>query len=75
MRGTNVTTPLSLTFLGGIGAGSWDGVATLGIGIRFGSFSLDGTISDEALRRGFGLIGSNDNINTFGYITLNYNFE
>lgn len=72
---TNVTTPLSLTFLGGIGPASWDGVATLGIGIRFGSFNLDGTISDEALRRGFGLIGSNDNINTFGYITLNYNFE
>jgi hypothetical protein len=72
---TNSGTPASFVFIGGIGPGSWDGVATLGLGLRFGDFSLDGTISDEALRRGFGLVGSNDNINTFGYITLNYNFD
>ncbi len=72
---SNLTTPLSMTFVGGIGPASWDGVVTLGIGVRFGSFALDATVSDEALRRGFGLIGAQDNINTFGYITLNYNFE
>ncbi|HTX99759.1 MAG TPA: hypothetical protein VMG09_07045 [Bacteroidota bacterium] len=73
---TNVTTPLSYSFIGGIGAASWDGVVTLGIGVRFGNFSLDATVSDEALRRGLGLIGgSQDNINTFGYITMNYSFD
>ncbi|MGA9121436.1 MAG: hypothetical protein WB699_18860, partial [Bacteroidota bacterium] len=72
---TNLTVPLSVAFAGGINGASWDGVATLGLGIRFGAFSLDGTISDEALRRGLGLLGSGDNINTFGYITLDYNFE
>ncbi len=72
---TNLTTPLSFAFVGGIGAGTWDGVVTLGIGLRFSNFSLDATVSDEALRRGLGLIGAQDNINTFGYITLNYNFE
>ncbi len=72
---SNLTVPLSATFVGGITPATWDGVTTLGIGVRFGSFSLDATVSDEALRRGLGLIGSNDNINTFGYITMNYSFE
>jgi hypothetical protein len=71
---TNVTTPISLIGIGGLG-GNWDGVVTLGVGLRFGNFSLDATVSDEALRRGAGLLGSGDNINTFGYLTANYNFE
>lgn len=50
-------------------------LVTLGLGFRFGSFSLDATVSEEALRRGFGLVGAQDNINTFGYITTSYNFE
>ncbi len=72
---TNLTAPLSFTVVGGIGPSSWDGVVTLGLGMRFGAFSLDATVSDEALRRGFGLLGSADNINTFGYMTASYNFE
>jgi hypothetical protein len=32
-------------------------------------------VSENAVRRGLGLLGSNDNINTFGYINLSYCFE
>jgi hypothetical protein len=53
----------------------YDGIVTLGIGLRFGNFSLDATVSEEALRRGFGLVGSNDNINTFGYMNASFNFH
>jgi hypothetical protein len=48
---------------------------TLGLGFKFGGFALDATVSEEALRRGFGLIGSQDNLNSFGYITTSYNFD
>jgi hypothetical protein len=72
---TNLTFPESFILLGGLNPATWDGVVTLGLGLRFGNFSLDGTISDEALRRGLGLLGSADNINTFGYLTASYNFE
>ncbi|MEW6511487.1 MAG: hypothetical protein AB1428_11070 [Bacteroidota bacterium] len=56
-------------------AGPDNSLITLGLGLRFGNFALDGTVSDEALRRGFGLVGSQDNINTFGYLTASYCFE
>lgn len=72
---SNRTTPFSNLIIGGINPATWDGIVTLGIGLRFENFSLDATVSDEALRRGLGLLGSADNINTFGYITLNYNFD
>jgi hypothetical protein len=59
--------------------GSYSGpdnsLITLGLGLRFGSFSLDGTVSEEAIRRGLGLIGAQDNINTFGYVTASYSFD
>ncbi len=59
--------------------GSYSGpdnsLVTLGLGLRFGSFSLDGTVSEEAIRRGLGLIGAQDNINTFGYVTASYSFD
>lgn len=61
--------------VGGLNSGTWDGVVTLGIGMRFGGFALDATVSDQALRRGFGLIGASDNINTFGYMTGSYSFN
>jgi hypothetical protein len=48
---------------------------TLGLGFKFGSFALDATVSEDALRRGFGLIGSQDNMNSFGYMTASYCFE
>lgn len=79
-NGTNTsetTTTLAHSFLaiGALGPGNYDGLVTLGLGLRFGGFALDGTVSEEALRRGLGLIGSQDNINTFGYLTASYNFE
>jgi hypothetical protein len=65
----------SAMFVGGINPSTHDGLVTLGLGFRFGGFALDATVSEEALRRGLGLIGGgNDNINTFGYITTSYNF-
>ncbi len=59
----------------GVGDGADPSLVTLGVGLKFGSFALDATVSETALRKGLGLIGQNDNINTFGYITLSYSFE
>lgn len=52
-----------------------NGLMTLGLGLNFGGFALDATVSEQALRRGLGLMGSQDNINTFGYVTMSYCFE
>ena len=65
----------SLLTIGGFGPANYDGLVTLGLGLKFGGFALDATVSEEALRRGLGLVGGSDNINTFGYITTSYNFE
>lgn len=67
--------PHSFMLMGGLGTANYDGLVTLGVGLKFGGFALDATVSEEALRRGFGLIGAQNNINTFGYITTSYNFE
>jgi hypothetical protein len=56
-------------------SGQDNSLITLGLGLRFGNFALDGTVSDEAIRRGLGLIGAQDNINTFGYVTASYCFD
>jgi hypothetical protein len=56
-------------------SGADNSLITLGLGLRFGNFSLDGTVSEEAIRRGLGLIGAQDNINTFGYVTASYCFD
>ncbi|HTO95320.1 MAG TPA: hypothetical protein VMM80_13095, partial [Bacteroidota bacterium] len=62
-----------------VSVGSYTGtdnsLITLGLGLHFGNFALDGTVSDQALRRGLGLIGAQDNINTFGYVTASYCFD
>ncbi len=58
-----------------IGSFNDDNLVTLGLGLRFGNFALDATVSENALRRGLGLLGAADNINTFGYLTASYNFE
>ncbi len=70
----NVSAPNSFVAIGGLNPATWDGLVTLGLGFKFGNWSLDATVSDEALRRGLGLIGAQDNINTFGYMTASYNF-
>ncbi len=67
---------MSNLILGNLNPGTWDGIVTLGVGFKFGGWAMDATVSDEALRRGLGLIGGGtDNINTFGYITASYNFS
>jgi hypothetical protein len=47
------------------------GIFTLGLGLRFGNFSLDATINSDVLRQGFGNIGGG---RTFGYISTSYAF-
>lgn len=71
---TNTSFPNSFVAIGGINPGNYDGLVTLGLGFKFGGAALDCTVSEEALRRGLGLIGSQDNINSFGYITMSYAF-
>lgn len=71
---TNLTVPNSWLLIGGITPATHDGLVTLGLGMRFGNFALDATVSEEALRRGLGVIGAQDNINTFGYLTASFNF-
>lgn len=63
--------------MGGYGptANDENGLMTLGVGLKFGGFAMDATVSEQALRRGLGMIGSQDNVNTFGYVTLSYCFE
>ena len=56
-------------------AGADNSLVTLGLGFTFGNFALDATVSEDALRRGLGLIGSQDNLNTFGYMTASYCFQ
>ena len=72
---TNLTIPNSFILIGGVNPLNHDGIVTLGLGFKFGNFSLDATVSEQALRRGLGLIGSSDNINTFGFMNASYNFE
>lgn len=67
-----LSTPSSFLLFGNV---SSDQLVTLGLGLRFGNFSLDATVSEEALRRGFGIIGAQDNINSFGFMTASYSFE
>jgi len=52
-----------------------NGLMTIGVGLKFGAFAMDACMSEQALRRGLGLIGASDNVNTFGYLTLSYCFE
>lgn len=68
----NLSTPSSFLLLPRY---NHDGIVTLGLGLRFGNFSLDATVSEEALRRGLGIFGAGDDLNTFGYVNASYNFE
>jgi hypothetical protein len=65
----------SVVGISGYGPIPDNSLITLGLGIRVAGFALDATVSDEALRRGLGLIGASDNINTFGYLTLSFSFD
>ncbi len=70
----NTTFPNSFIGIGAISGANYDGLVTMGLGLKFGGWALDATVSEEALRRGFGVIGAQDNINTFGYLTTSFNF-
>ena len=48
------------------------GDVRLGIGFRFGSFSLDATVNDEILREGFRIVGGPNN--TFAYLSASFGF-
>ncbi|TLY32849.1 MAG: hypothetical protein E6K56_02365 [Ignavibacteria bacterium] len=71
---SNTSFPNSLVFIGGLSGANFDGLVTMGLGFKLGGACIDATVSEEALRRGLGLIGASDNINTFGYITASYAF-
>jgi hypothetical protein len=43
---------------------------TLGVGFRFGDFSLDATVNEDVLRQGFNTIGGGGP--TFSYLTASY---
>ena len=44
--------------------------ATLGVGFRFGGFSLDATINEDVLRQGFNIVGGGEP--TFVLVTTSY---
>jgi hypothetical protein len=44
--------------------------ATVGVGFRFGTFSLDCTVNEDVLRQGFNTIGGGGS--TFAYLTASY---
>lgn len=52
-----------------------DNLVVFGLAAAFGNFSLEATISESVLRRGFGVVGSQDNLNSFGYVTTTYNID
>lgn len=66
----NTTTPTSKTeYITTFFAPSQRG-ATVGIGFRFGDFSLDATVNEDVLRQGFNTIGGGGP--TFAYLTASY---
>jgi len=73
---TRLTGMSSISLAGYVpSANDENGLMSVGIGLKFGGFALDAMVSEQALRRGLGLIGAGDNINTFGYLNLSYCFE
>jgi hypothetical protein len=58
-----------------VGGYADDNLVVLGLAGEFGNFGFEATVSESAIRRGLGLIGSSDNLNTFGYVTMNYNVD
>lgn len=49
-----------------------NGGITLGVGFRFGGFSLDATVNEDVLRQGFNNLGGGGS--TFSYLTMSYAF-
>ena len=57
----------------GIGGYNADNLVVFGLAGSFGDFGFEATVSESAIRRGFAIVGSSDNLNSFGYFTVNYN--
>ncbi|MDH4069847.1 MAG: hypothetical protein OEV30_05435 [Ignavibacteria bacterium] len=58
-----------------LGSYNANNLVVFGLAAAFGNFSLEATVSESVLRRGFGVIGSQDNLNSFGYVTTTYNID
>ncbi len=69
---TNMFTGWSVV---GVGSYNQDNLVVFGLAGSFGNFGFEATVSESALRRGFAIVGSSDNLNSFGYLTANYNFN
>jgi hypothetical protein len=65
---TTTNQTIITSFLGPHGAGG--GGATVGLGFRFDSFSLDATVNEDVLRQGLNNIGGGGA--TFAYLSLSY---
>ena len=72
---TTETNFFSGTSFVGVGGYGDNNLIVLGLAARWGDFSLETTVSEEALRRGFGLAGGSDDINSFGYMTAGWNWQ
>jgi len=72
-NGQNVDETIFTSFGGPYGVSGTGGGATVGVGFRFGNFSLDATVNEDVLRQGFNNFGGNGGgANTFAYISLSY---
>ena len=70
---TTTETPVSLTQNNkNIVTSYTPGTVTLGIGLRFGDFSLDATVNSDVIRQGLNMIGGGGP--TFAYISTSYAF-
>ncbi len=68
----NVTETIATLFPGAVGIQTFNG-ATVGVGFRLGSFSLDATVNEDVLRQGLNNLGGNGpNGATFAYLSASY---
>lgn len=69
---TNVTETIATSFPGIAGTRNFNG-ATVGVGFRLGSFSLDATVNEDVLRQGLNNLGGNGpGAATFAYLSASY---
>lgn len=69
---TNITETIATSFPGLAGIRNFNG-ATVGVGFRLGSFSLDATVNEDVLRQGLNNLGGNGPAAaTFAYLSASY---
>ncbi len=64
----------SLEYLGSIYTNSIPNRATVGLGFKIGSLSLDATVNTDILRQGLANLGNSGAGATFGYLSVSYGF-